>query len=246
MQLFENHSDQEIPGKLERFKWRKPEFEFWLATDENTEDNSLTWEWEELNNVINTVPDPKQIMLVKPHPMFELSSNVPAEWIIGKRTSQVRDLLGGISHNERAQLTTHVYNNNRIRYIRPASISIITIPNTLITTHVLFNNNNGGGSIPPGFFNPVPVPDRRTPITTEQKKRLRSDEPTPPSELKRTKEENTCKICIDNAQEVACIPCGHVCMCPTCAKEILERDSLGKKCPICREPIENIQRIVLC
>jgi hypothetical protein len=38
-----------------------------------------------------------------------------------------------------------------------------------------------------------------------------------------------CTICMDNLIEILFVPCGHLCCCSSCAKQIQ-----NKKCPICR------------
>jgi hypothetical protein len=51
----------------------------------------------------------------------------------------------------------------------------------------------------------------------------------------------TCVICLTEERSVVVVPCGHYCMCSSCAKHI------GTRCPLCRGPVnlvvsrENIQ-----
>lgn len=45
-----------------------------------------------------------------------------------------------------------------------------------------------------------------------------------------------CSICIDAPQELAVVPCGHLCMCIACSKGVT-------KCPICRVVIQSTMRI---
>jgi len=47
-----------------------------------------------------------------------------------------------------------------------------------------------------------------------------------------------CVICLEEAQETALDPCGHVCMCLVCSAAV-------KDCPLCRAPIENVLRVFL-
>jgi rubrerythrin len=50
-------------------------------------------------------------------------------------------------------------------------------------------------------------------------------------------EEKRCNICLTNKKNYACVPCGHLCLCGTCSKNI------NKNCPICNNGIDNIIRI---
>lgn len=49
-----------------------------------------------------------------------------------------------------------------------------------------------------------------------------------------------CVICMTEPKDTAVLPCRHLCMCTDCAKE-LKRQS--NKCPICRQPIEELIEI---
>ncbi|EHB13596.1 Baculoviral IAP repeat-containing protein 2, partial [Heterocephalus glaber] len=46
-------------------------------------------------------------------------------------------------------------------------------------------------------------------------------------QLKRLREERTCKVCMDKEVSVVFIPCGHLVLCQECAPSL-------RKCPICR------------
>uniref|UniRef100_A0A7N0U8K5 RING-type E3 ubiquitin transferase n=1 Tax=Kalanchoe fedtschenkoi TaxID=63787 RepID=A0A7N0U8K5_KALFE len=49
-----------------------------------------------------------------------------------------------------------------------------------------------------------------------------------------------CVICMTEPKDTAVLPCRHMCMCSECAKELrLQSD----KCPICRQPIEELLEI---
>ncbi|GMH08396.1 hypothetical protein Nepgr_010236 [Nepenthes gracilis] len=49
-----------------------------------------------------------------------------------------------------------------------------------------------------------------------------------------------CVICMTEPKDTAVLPCRHLCMCSECAKELrLQSD----KCPICRQPIEELIEI---
>ncbi|CAN8269929.1 unnamed protein product [Cochlearia groenlandica] len=49
-----------------------------------------------------------------------------------------------------------------------------------------------------------------------------------------------CVICMTEAKDTAVLPCRHLCMCSDCAKELRIRSN---KCPICRQPIEELLEI---
>ena len=53
-----------------------------------------------------------------------------------------------------------------------------------------------------------------------------------------------CVVCVDEPATLAALPCGHLCLCATCA-ENLPRDGAGgsRRCPICRNAIAQTQRI---
>jgi hypothetical protein len=56
-----------------------------------------------------------------------------------------------------------------------------------------------------------------------------------------TAEETMCVVCMDAAKDRAVRPCMHVCVCETCAQLLmLERTP---RCPVCREPIQHIERV---
>jgi len=226
LHLVEHHCDEEEPGVLERFSWRKPEFDIWLGIDENVYHPEQAWEWHHLQNTLNKVPDPKRIVLIKPHTVFMLSNDVPDQWIKGVNASQTSDVLGGVSEEEHRRLNRYIFRTPRV-YIREMAQFVIPL-SVLLNTH-----------------NPEPPRTRRTAMSESQLKRLRADQVEAPQETKRSKEDNTCKICLEHAQDTACIPCGHVCMCIKCAVEIKERDALGD-CPMCRVEIKDLQRITLC
>ncbi|XP_010486104.1 PREDICTED: probable E3 ubiquitin-protein ligase LUL4 [Camelina sativa] len=49
-----------------------------------------------------------------------------------------------------------------------------------------------------------------------------------------------CVICMTEAMDTAVLPCRHLCMCSDCAKELRLQSN---KCPICRQPIEELLEI---
>nr|XP_022288628.1 death-associated inhibitor of apoptosis 2-like [Crassostrea virginica] len=55
-------------------------------------------------------------------------------------------------------------------------------------------------------------------------------------ENQRLQEEKLCKICMDAEMDILFLPCGHLCTCRTCAIKLRE-------CPVCKERIQNQQRV---
>ncbi|XP_027107644.1 probable E3 ubiquitin-protein ligase LUL4 [Coffea arabica] len=49
-----------------------------------------------------------------------------------------------------------------------------------------------------------------------------------------------CVICMTDPKDTAVLPCRHMCMCSECAKELRLQTN---KCPICRQPIEELLEI---
>jgi len=52
-----------------------------------------------------------------------------------------------------------------------------------------------------------------------------------------------CTVCLDRMRDTVLIPCGHICLCYSCAKELVEHGP--KQCPICRSSIQLINKIYL-
>ena len=51
-----------------------------------------------------------------------------------------------------------------------------------------------------------------------------------------------CVVCVDEAATLAAMPCGHLCLCATCAAGLV-RDGSTPRCPICRSELSRTQRI---
>lgn len=51
--------------------------------------------------------------------------------------------------------------------------------------------------------------------------------------------DSKCVVCTIRPREVAIIPCGHMCLCSTCAED----ERLDDSCPMCRTNISSTQRI---
>jgi hypothetical protein len=54
-------------------------------------------------------------------------------------------------------------------------------------------------------------------------------------------EETQCVVCMDAAKDRAVRPCMHVCVCETCAQLLMMEKT--PRCPVCREPIQHIERV---
>ena len=49
-----------------------------------------------------------------------------------------------------------------------------------------------------------------------------------------------CVVCLDQDATVACLPCGHLCLCAGCMDEVCRR---GQPCPLCKAAIADRARI---
>ena len=47
-------------------------------------------------------------------------------------------------------------------------------------------------------------------------------------------DKDSCCVCLDAPKQFVFGPCGHVCVCETCAKEVMQT---AKECPMCRTPV---------
>jgi len=57
-------------------------------------------------------------------------------------------------------------------------------------------------------------------------------------------ERATCVFCLDAAPTLACVPCGHVCMCDQDAK-VFAAQATDLRCPICRNPVQCTMRVYM-
>ena len=58
-------------------------------------------------------------------------------------------------------------------------------------------------------------------------------------ERKRPRKENPCVVCLTRKRSMACMPCGHLCLCKKDAPRVRKTG----KCPICRTPIASLVEI---
>lgn len=57
----------------------------------------------------------------------------------------------------------------------------------------------------------------------------------------------SCSICMDKDANIACVPCGHLCLCVDCAVLLLDQTQpkTGVPCPICRAGVRTFQQIFI-
>ena len=61
----------------------------------------------------------------------------------------------------------------------------------------------------------------------------------PPSQPKEV--EGLCVVCMDVSKSHAVLPCMHMCTCEACTQQLVEQGA--QSCPVCRGPIERIERV---
>jgi len=86
---------------------------------------------------------------------------------------------------------------------------------------------------------------RRTPLSTqddtwEKRLKLSADNQKKEEKEEEAEFENPCVVCYDAERSVVIDPCCHTVMCAKCSVEVLERDDVNKKCPVCQKPITKI------
>jgi hypothetical protein len=55
----------------------------------------------------------------------------------------------------------------------------------------------------------------------------------------------TCVVCLDAPPALACVPCGHVCLCDACSQALAAQAAARFKCPICRLKVQCTMRVYL-
>lgn len=58
--------------------------------------------------------------------------------------------------------------------------------------------------------------------------------------VKRADGATECVVCYDAYQTVVCVPCGHIAMCMSCAKQVMLKTRV---CPVCRVRVREIVKI---
>lgn len=58
--------------------------------------------------------------------------------------------------------------------------------------------------------------------------------------VKRADGATECVVCYDAHQTVVCVPCGHIAMCMSCAKQVMLKTRV---CPVCRVRVREIVKI---
>jgi hypothetical protein len=54
-------------------------------------------------------------------------------------------------------------------------------------------------------------------------------------------EETQCVVCFDAPKEYAIVPCGHMCVCASCADQLTKTRT--PMCPVCRGPIRETMKV---
>lgn len=80
----------------------------------------------------------------------------------------------------------------------------------------------------------------QTPTEVQQKLKSGSFESESDKPLVPVQKENKCIICFTDDYNSAFVPCGHMCLCYSCAEEHLKKD---KSCPICRQSVTSILKL---
>lgn len=52
-----------------------------------------------------------------------------------------------------------------------------------------------------------------------------------------------CVVCLHDAVSYSCFPCGHACLCESCAVSIVNNQMNNNSCPICRSELEKIIKL---
>jgi len=53
-----------------------------------------------------------------------------------------------------------------------------------------------------------------------------------------------CVVCLDEPPTLACVPCGHVCLCDGCGQHMATANASGRfQCPVCRLTVQCTMRI---
>jgi hypothetical protein len=62
-------------------------------------------------------------------------------------------------------------------------------------------------------------------------------------QVKKLQAERLCCVCIDNPKNVLFEPCGHLCCCRECYRQLPPQPPQQPKCPICRQSITRVVRV---
>jgi hypothetical protein len=104
--------------------------------------------------------------------------------------------------------------------------------------------NSPGIFVPPSTTPPAPQPsasDPASPTSVDAREPQYTYSPygappVPPPSAPPPVIDNECRVCFTNAIETALIPCGHSCLCMTCAARCVS-------CPICRQRVQQVLKI---
>ncbi|RLN73406.1 hypothetical protein BBJ28_00021533 [Nothophytophthora sp. Chile5] len=64
-----------------------------------------------------------------------------------------------------------------------------------------------------------------------------------PMESQSVSRESECIVCMENARDALCVPCGHASCCYDCLRAITNEDP---SCPVCRANVEGVVKIYSC
>ena len=68
----------------------------------------------------------------------------------------------------------------------------------------------------------------------------------PPTAASNDAPASCCVVCLDAPPALACVPCGHVCLCDACGQALAARAAARFKCPVCRLKVQCTMRVYLC
>jgi hypothetical protein len=98
-----------------------------------------------------------------------------------------------------------------------------------------YRSENGSLPTTPRTNTRTPQPSYKS-LPAQMNNSQFSFSPHPSSSDLPEEDDSLCIICYDNPKEYAIVPCGHLCVCDTCVKQL-------SHCPICRVPKQNVLRI---
>lgn len=55
--------------------------------------------------------------------------------------------------------------------------------------------------------------------------------------------EDVCVVCWEGRANYVIVPCGHLCLCTTCASHSIFKGSMDSKCPVCKQPADQTVRV---
>jgi len=128
----------------------------------------------------------------------------------------------------------------------PSSQSTVPSKHTSATTRARTQSHTPRRSLP---STPPPVPLRRSVGNICETTSSALPTVVPPVDLSVVDEtrktgdapSNECVVCLERAPDSVLYTCGHMCMCYTCARDVVQ--NRGALCPICRQAIRDVIKI---